>query len=123
MFLDFFDFGMSFQRSLPNQQFFFARLDRGRTISKPLAGRIVLQMDQTTFADQGFLWNFRKCSKDPNMDSYLSLCPCSRNQKTFKSESKPLHNFTDFKCHSFRKNPYFTGSRTMSHPDSEGACL
>ena len=86
---------------IPNQQFFFACPDRCRTISKTLAGRIVLQMDQTTFADQGFLWNFRKCSKNPNMDCYLYLCSCSHNQKTFKSGPESLHNFTDFKCHSF----------------------
>jgi hypothetical protein len=105
-----------------NQQFFSARLNYRRTISMPLASRVVLQMDQTTLTDQGILWHLRKCGKDPNMDCHHGICARGHSQETFKFEFKPLHNFTDFKCRPFRKNPNFTGPLVQSHPDSRGAC-
>ncbi len=88
----------------------------------PLASRVVFQMDQATPSDQGILWQFRKCRKDPDMDGHLGICARGHNQDTVKLGFEPLHNFTDFERRSFRKNPYFTGPLVRSHPDSRGAC-
>ncbi len=83
--------------------------------------RVVFQMDQTTSTNQGILWHFRKCGQDPNMDCHLGLSARGHNQETVKLRFEPLHNFTDFERHAFRKNPYFTGSFVGSHPVSRGA--
>ena len=104
-----------------NQQFFPARLDYHRAVSMSLASRVVFQMDQTTSTNQGILWHFRKCGQDPNMDCHLGLSARGHNQETVKLRFEPLHNFTDFERHAFRKNPYFTGSFVGSHPVSRGA--
>src|SRR6266566_246368 len=45
---------------LPDQRFPFAAADRSGHLSQPLAGRTVLQMDQTAFAHQALRRNFPK---------------------------------------------------------------
>ncbi len=76
---------------------------------------------KTTSTVQGILWHFRKCGQDPNMDCHLGLSSRGHNQETVKLKLEPLHNFTDFERHAFRKNRYFTGSFVGSHPVSRGA--
>ena len=83
------------------QQFYFTCIDDSSVVSKPVASRVILQMDQTAPKNQAILWHFGECRKDAGLDS--SLCVCSRrnNEKAFQPPRKPLHNFTNFERVSF----------------------
>jgi len=59
-----------------NQQFFTASFDDYRTLSLPLADRIIFQMDQAAPSDKSLLWDFGKCGEDPNLDCHFGLCAC-----------------------------------------------
>lgn len=84
-------------------------LDFQRMYSNPVADRIIFQMDKTTPANQSILWDFRECGQDANMDCNISICARSANQEAAGLAPQPLHNSTDFKRDSFRKNADFTG--------------
>src|SRR6266576_867009 len=56
-----------------NQQLFDSRLNRGRSLSLPLAHRIILQMDQAASPHQKFLWHFRQQCQDANLDRRYRL--------------------------------------------------
>ena len=88
-----------------NQQFYAAFVFDYRTVSLPLEDRTVFQMDQTASPPQGILWNFGECGKDPNLDCHYGLCAGGHRQKGIEIGPKPLHNFTDFECEPFSKNP------------------
>src|SRR5436309_1156877 len=60
---------------LSDQQLQLATTDYRATVSQPLAGRVVLQVDQTTLAHQELLRHFRECSEDSNLDCHLDLRP------------------------------------------------
>jgi hypothetical protein len=59
---------------LPNQPFYAIGLHDCRAVSLPVEDRIIFQMDQAASPDQGVLWDFGKCRKDPDLDSYQRLC-------------------------------------------------
>ena len=50
--------------------------DSRRTLQESLADRIVLQVDQTTLADQTLPRHHRKRRKDPDMVRHRHLCAC-----------------------------------------------
>ena len=77
--------------------------------SQPLAGGVVLQVDQTTSAHQEFLRHFRERLADSNLDRDLDLCACGHRQKGIAPGGQSLQNATDLQRHSFRENPHFTG--------------
>jgi hypothetical protein len=58
-----------------------ARLEHRRSVSMPLAGRTVLQMDQAASAHQGILRDFRKRSEDANLDRHFGLRPRRHRQE------------------------------------------
>ena len=62
-------------------KFALARIEHRRSLSLPLAGRAVLQMDQAAPADQGLLRNFRKRREDANLDRHLGLRPRRHRQE------------------------------------------
>jgi hypothetical protein len=94
---------------LLNKQLRSSGINPCRTLSLPLARRVIFQMDQAALTDQSFLWHDRKCRQDPNLDHDLRLCVGRYRQKTSELGSESLHNSTDFECDSFRKNAHFTG--------------
>src|SRR6266404_991641 len=94
---------------LSNQQLQLATTDYCPTVSQPLAGRVVLQMDQATPAHQEFLRHFRERLADSNLDSDLGLCARGHSEKGIASGRQSLQNVTDLQRHSFRENPHFTG--------------
>ena len=94
---------------LSDQQLQLATTDYRPTISQPLAGRVVLQMDQATPAHQEFLRHFRERLADPNLDCDLRLCARGHSEKGIAARRQSLQNVTDLQRHSFRENPYFTG--------------
>ena len=52
----------------PDQQLRAGRADHRQALQVPLAGRIVLQMDQAALAHQGILWDLRERREDPGLD-------------------------------------------------------
>src|SRR6266851_4616892 len=94
---------------LSDQQLQLATTDYRPTISQPLAGRVVLQMDQATPAHQEFLRHFRKRLTDSNLDRDLGLRARGHSEKGIASRRQPLQNVTDLQRHSLRENPHFTG--------------
>lgn|SRR6185312_3934566 len=90
---------------LSYQQPHAATTDHRATLSQSLAGRVVLQMDQTTSAHQEVLRHFRECAQDSNLDRHLCLRAGRNYQKATESESQPLQNSTNPKRHSFRETP------------------
>src|SRR5215208_612845 len=91
----------------PNQQLFDSGINRGCTLSLPLANRIVLQMDQTASAHQKLLRHFRQQRQDPSMDRDLGLCADGNHQKTLTPEARSLHFVTGSQSYSFRQNTPF----------------
>ena len=69
------------------------RDDRG-TLQATLASRIVLQMDQATFAYQSLFRHQRECREDADMDRGRYLCPHRYRQKTPAFASQPVRNST-----------------------------
>src|SRR5438876_769661 len=95
---------------LSNQQLQLVTSDYRPTVSQPLAGRVVLQMDQATPAHQKFLRHFRERLAHSNLDCHLGLCARGHSQKGIAPGGQSLQNVTDLQRHSFRENPHFTGS-------------
>jgi hypothetical protein len=97
-----------------NQQLYAPRIDHRPTLSVPEADRIILQMDQAASSNQSLLWHDRERRQNPDLDCHHRLCAGGNRQKASEFGTKPLHNSTGFKRHSFRKNPDFRGSGKRS---------
>ncbi len=89
---------------LSDQQFYHSSTDSSRPLSLPLAGRTVLQVDQTALENQIIFRNIRERSEESDMDCHLSLCAGRHHQKAARSQIRTLHNITDFEPDSFREN-------------------
>ena len=92
-----------------DQQLYPPRDNNRRTLSMPLASRIVFQMDQTTLAYQSILWNIGERGENTDMDRYYRLCARGDSQEAPEPRLESLHNFTDFERDTFREKPHFTG--------------
>src|SRR3990172_666965 len=93
---------------LSDQQFHPASIDHCKTVSLPLAGGALLQMDKAKLAHQEFLRHFGERSKNSNLDCCISLCAGRHTQKASQFTSKSLHNFTNSQRLNFRKNTAIT---------------
>lgn len=89
---------------ISHQQFHFTSINNSPTVSKPMAGRTVFQMDKATPENKEILWYFRECSQDSSLDSSLCLYPRSDNEKASQPPRESLHNFTNFERISFRED-------------------
>ena len=81
------------QRQTPHlfdQQFCTQTGTDRRALQTALASRIVLQMDQTTFAHQIFSGDQRKRRQNPNMDCRRHICSYRHREKTVAFASQPL---------------------------------
>src|SRR5450759_5874825 len=79
---------------LSHQQLQPATTDYCPTVSQPLAGRVVLQMDQAALAHQEFLRHFRERLADSNLDRHLGLCAGRHRQKGIAPRGQSLQNVT-----------------------------
>ena len=86
---------------LPDQQLHRASTDHRPTLSRTLADRTVLQMDQATFADQSFLWHQPQRGAHPSLERHRRLSARRHFEKTSASGCQPLHHSTDFEPHAF----------------------
>jgi len=74
-------------------------------IQMPLAGRTLLQVDQTTPSNQVFLWNLRERSEDPNLDRCQYVCSRRHHQERIKTRPKPQRNLANLSITLFEKSP------------------
>ena len=81
-----------------HQQLYLAGRHHRRLVSLPVAGRIVLQMDQTTPAHQVILRYLRERSEDTGLDSRLRVRAGCDHQEAPELRPESLHNSTDFKA-------------------------
>jgi hypothetical protein len=78
--------------SLSHKQFLTSSIDDRPTVSQSLAGRVVFQVDKATSQNKELFGNVRKCCKDPDLDSYISLCACGHHEKATQPSRNSLHN-------------------------------
>ena len=82
----------------------------------PLAGGIVLQVDQAAPANQGLLRHQRERGEDPNLDRGLGLRAGGHRPQAPGTGGEPLPNSTDFERDAFRENAHFTGTSSIRLP-------
>ncbi len=93
------------QRSgLYYQQLRFTCIDHRRALPLSLAGRAVLQVDQTASSYQTLLRHLRVRSKNTDMDCHLRIRPSRYREEKTQNRGFTLHNITDTESDSFRKN-------------------
>src|SRR5271170_428836 len=80
---------------LLDQQLRAARFDDHRSVSMPLAGRALLQVDQAASSYQTILWDFRKRGEDPDLDRRVGVRVGSHREKAIEHLGEPLRNATD----------------------------
>jgi hypothetical protein len=61
-------------------------------------------VDQTASSYQAILRHIRECSKNTDMDCHLCIRPSRHREEKTQDISFALHNITDSKPNSFRKN-------------------
>src|ERR1700720_221337 len=108
---------------LSNQQLYFATADHCPTLSQSLAGRVVLQMDQTTFAHQEILRHLGERAQDSDLDRHLGLRPGGHCQKMSPPRGQSLQNVTDPERHALRKNSDFRSSFIIRLRNAANYCL
>jgi hypothetical protein len=76
-------------------------------LQEPLAGGVVLQVDQAASAHKEISEYQRERRKDANLVCCRHLRTHRNCQKRAQAENLTLHLFTDFVSVRFRENPYF----------------
>src|SRR5690606_33631081 len=89
-----------------DQQLHVARTDDYRALSVSLAGRTVLQMDQTTSSHQNILRDVGECRENTNLDSGFRIRPGCHYQKAPQSRRLALHFITGLFSHTLRENSF-----------------
>ena len=90
-----------------DQQHDLAAPDDRRPLQEPLAGRVVLQMDQAAFAHQAFSGHQRERSENANLVRGVHLCADRHYQKGASPRCLALHFATDIVSLGIRENPAF----------------
>ena len=73
-------------------------------LQSPLAGGIVLQVDQAAFAYQEVLRQFRECGEIANLDRGVGLCPRGYRQEAPQLGRFALHFVTAIVSHAVRED-------------------
>ena len=92
---------------VPDQQLHASGADHRPTLQTTLAGRVVLQMDQATSADQGFLRHQRQRGEDANLDCGIAVCASGDRAQAVGSGGHLVPDSTDSKPHAFRESAHF----------------
>ena len=100
---------------LPDQQLHRASTDHRPTLSRTLADRTVLQMDQATPAHQGLSRHQPERGQNADMDCDLDLRAGRHHQKRTQLVGQPLPNPTGCQCHHFRASAHSTGSSATTY--------
>src|SRR5207249_5756457 len=102
--------GIGQDADLFDQSFSAPSLDNLCSVQKPMAGRTVLQVDQTTSAHQALFWYIRERSQNPNLDRGVRLRARRHHQKTPQPQRFAAHASTDSVRHPLRKTRSSRGS-------------
>ena len=78
-------------------------------LQEPLAGGVVLQMDQAAPSHQGFLRHFRERGQDPSLDCGLGLRAGGDRPQTPGTGGQSLHDSSGIRLDAFRENAHKTG--------------
>jgi len=97
-----------------DKQLFSGCIDNRTAFQMPLEDRTVLQMDQTTFANQGVLLNIRKRRQDTNMDRCQHLPNRSHNEKRAGFGAEFVRNPANPQHYDFPERPYYTSTYERS---------
>src|SRR5467141_2214764 len=89
---------------LPDERLSSPAAHGGGHLSQPVAGRTVLQMDQTAFADQAFLRHLPKLRQNPGLDCGCRLRPDRHYQKTIGIAAFSQHHSANSFHNAFREN-------------------
>ena len=87
-----------------HQQFRASGFDHRPALQMPLAGGVVLQMDQAASAHQGVFRHERERGENANLDRHQCVRARCHRQKTSRRRSVALHNPTNSQPHAFREN-------------------
>ena len=99
--------GVGQDAGVPDQQYDLAAADHRRSVQEPLAGGVVLQMDQAASAHQAFSGHERERGEDANLVRRVHLRADRHRQKGASPRCLALHFATDFVGLGFRENPDF----------------
>ena len=72
-----------------------------------MAGRDILQMHQTTPADQGVLWNDPERGGDAGVDGHRNLLPVGDRPQAFCPRTRYASDRANFEVALIRKNACF----------------
>ena len=95
---------------ISHQQLRTRRSDNRQTIQVPMAGGIILQMDQTTLADQNLFRHVRERRQDAGLDSGLRLRARGDREEGTQGRSEHDGNFANIEPPNFRENRAFYGT-------------
>src|SRR5271165_848012 len=94
---------------VPYQQLSAAHPDDRATVSVPLAGRVVFQVDQTTSAHQKVLRPLAQRGEDATLDRHLRVRAAGDYSQALGSGTQPLSHGTNSEPQFVRENASFTG--------------
>ena len=94
---------------VPDQQLHPACADDRENLQMSMAGRIVLQMDQTKPAYQILLRDERQRGEDSSVDRDQRLRARRHRQEGTRAGAEPQRNLANSQPHAFREDPYFSG--------------
>lgn len=77
------------------QQLRFTCINHRIALPLPLAGRAVLQVDQTASPYQAILRHIRERGKNTDMDCHLCIRPSSHREEKTQDRNFALHNITN----------------------------
>ena len=93
---------------LSHQPFRPSRLDHPTAVQMPLAGGVVLQVDQTTPADQGVLRHLRERGQDPDLNRHQHLRVSRHRQEANEHRPRSRRNPANFHHLPLRESRDFT---------------
>jgi hypothetical protein len=93
-----------------NKQLYSGRIDNRSALQMPLEDRTLLQMDQTTPANQSVLWNIRQRRQNTNLDRRQHLLNRSHYEKRAGFEAEFIRNPAKSQHYSFSERPYYAST-------------
>ena len=105
--IHYFDVEKDLRLTFLTNNFLLSCFDHRPTVPGTLAGGIVLPLDQTAPAHQGFLRHQRERGEDASLGGRLRLRAGGDCQKATGAGVEPLQNLADSQRDGFRENPHF----------------
>ena len=101
---------------LPEQPIPSSFFDHRPVVSMPLAGGVVLQVDQAAPAHQGLFRYLRERVKDPDLDRHQHVRARGHREEAAASRPQSLRNPANSHRFTIRESRYFTGTYRIPSP-------